>query len=215
MISRFVLRLYDKMSSRRGLLFFLLLTLTAGLVLSALRQTYKEDISDFLPLNSRQGDAMKVYQEISGAQRIFAVFGCNDSTRTEPDSITAAIDDFVALLQRDSVLPPESVTAVIDAEEMMRLTDFVCDNIPYFLLPEDYRRMDSLLAQKDYIGERMSQNRQLLMLPGSGTTARWLSRDPLMLFSPALSALQSGAPSLSWENYDGYIFSPTCSGPTS
>ena len=91
MISRFVLRLYDKMSSRRGLLFFLLLTLTAGLVLSALRQTYKEDISDFLPLNSRQGDAMKVYQEISGAQRIFAVFGCNDSTRTEPDSITAAL----------------------------------------------------------------------------------------------------------------------------
>ena len=208
MISRFVLRLYDRMSSRRSLLFCLLLVLTAGLALSALRQTYKEDISDFLPLSSRQGDAMKVYQEISGAQRIFAVFQCSDSTRTEPDSITAAIDDFVALLQRDSVMPPESVTAVIDAEEMMRLTDFVCDNIPYFLLPEDYRRMDSLLAGEDYVARRMGQNRQLLMLPGSGTTARMLCRDPLMLFSPVLSALQSNTPSLSWENYDGYIFSP-------
>lgn len=208
MISRLVLQLYDRMSSQRGLLFSLLLLLTAALAISALRQTYKEDISDFLPLSSRQGDAMKVYQEISGAQRIFAVFQCSDSTRTEPDSITAAIDDFVALLQRDSVLPPEGVTAVIDAEEMMRVTDFVCDNIPYFLLPEDYRRMDSLLAGEDYVARRMSQNRQLLMLPGSGTTARMLCRDPLMLFSPALSALQSNTPSLSWENYDGYIFSP-------
>jgi len=206
--SRLVLQLYDRMSSRRWLLFSLLLLLTAALAISALRQTYKEDISDFLPLSSRQGDAMKVYQDISGAQRIFAVFQCSDSTRTEPDSITAAIDDFVALLQRDSVLPPEGVTAVIDAEEMMRLTDFVCDNIPYFLLPEDYRRMDSLLAGEDYVARRMSQNRQLLMLPGSGTTARMLCRDPLMLFSPALSALQSNTPSLSWENYDGYIFSP-------
>ncbi len=206
--SRLVLQLYDRMSSQRGLLFSLLLLLTAPLAISALRQTYKEDISDFLPLSSRQGDAMKVYQEISGAQRIFAVFQCSDSTRTEPDSITAAIDDFVALLQRDSVLPPEGVTAVIDAEEMMRLTDYVCDNIPYFLLPEDYRRMDSLLAGEDYVARRMSQNRQLLMLPGSGTTARMLCRDPLMLFSPALSALQSNTPSLSWENYDGYIFSP-------
>ena len=206
--SRLVLQLYDRMSSQRGLLFSLLLLLTAALAISALRQTYKEDISDFLPLSSRQGDAMKVYQEISGAQRIFAVFQCSDSTRTEPDSITAAIDDFVALLQRDSVLPPEGVTAVIDAEEMMRLTDFICDNIPYFLLPEDYRRMDSLLAGEDYVARRMSQNRQLLMLPGSGTTARMLCRDPLMLFSPALSALQSNTPSLSWENYDGYIFSP-------
>jgi predicted exporter/acyl carrier protein len=208
MISRFVLRLYDRMSSRRSLLFSLLLLLTAALAISALRQTYKEDISDFLPLSSRQGDAMKVYQEISGAQRIFAVFQCSDSARTEPDSITAAIDDFVALLQRDSVLPPEGVTAVIDAEEMMRLTDFVCDNIPYFLLPEDYARMDSLLAREDYVTDRMSQNRQLLMLPGSSTTARMLCRDPLMLFSPVLSALQSNTPSLSWENYDGYIFSP-------
>ena len=123
MISRFVLRLYDRMSSRRSLLFCLLSVLTAVLALSALRQTYKEDISDFLPLSSRQGDAMKVYQEISGAQRIFAVFQCSDYTRTEPDSITAAIDDFVAVVQRDSVLPTESVTAVIDAEEMMRLHD--------------------------------------------------------------------------------------------
>ncbi len=208
MISRFVLRLYDRMSSRRSLLFCLLSVLTAGLALSALRQTYKEDISDFLPLSSRQGDAMKVYQDISGAQRIFAVFQCSDSARTEPDSITAAIDDFVAAVQRDSVLPTESVTAVVDVEEMMRLSDFVCDNIPYFLLPEDYRRMDSLLAREDYVTRRMSQNRQLLMLPGSGTTARMLCRDPLMLFTPALSALQTGAPSLSWENYDGYIFSP-------
>ena len=208
MISRFVLRLYDRMSSRRSLLFCLLSVLTAGLALSALRQTYKEDISDFLPLSSRQGDAMKVYQDISGAQRIFAVFQCSDSTRTEPDSITAAIDDFVAAVQRDSVLSTESVTAVVDTEEMMRLSDFVCDNIPYFLLPEDYRRMDSLLAREDYVTDRMSQNRQLLMLPGSGTTARMLCRNPLMLFTPALSALQTGAPSLSWENYDGYIFSP-------
>ena len=208
MISRFVFRLYDRMSSRRSLLFFLLLLLTAALAFSAMRQTYKEDISDFLPLNSRQGDAMKVYQDISGAQRIFAVFQCRDSARTEPDSITAAIDDFVAIMQRDSVMSPSAVTAFIDVEEMVRLSDYVCNNIPYFLLPEDYRRIDSLLAQEGYIAERMSQNRQLLMLPGSGTTARMLCRDPLMLFSPALSALQNNTPSLSWENYDGYIFSP-------
>ena len=95
----FIIRIYEWMRRHRTvcLLSFILLTVLLSVLL--LKQTYQEDISAFLPLNNKYNKALKVYQSISGTNRIFAIFQYADSTKSDPDSIIQAIDDYVELLQ--------------------------------------------------------------------------------------------------------------------
>ena len=74
-----VIRIFDYMRKHKthGVLGFILITLILAYFLAG--QTYKEDISDFLPLNNKYHKALKVYQEISGANRIIAIFQYRDS----------------------------------------------------------------------------------------------------------------------------------------
>ncbi len=184
-----------------------LLTLClAGLVLG---QTYKEDISDFLPLDSKYRQALDVYQDFSGADRIIVLFQFRDSTMADPDSMTVTIADFQQCLETmDSAGLCQDLTTQIDAEQLSGVADFVYANIPYFLTEADYARMDSLLASDDYVTNQLVADKQLLMLPVSGLFSENFSKDPLNLFTPAVSRLQHSQPDVNYELYDGYIFSP-------
>lgn len=62
-----ILKLYDYLRRHRlvGLVSFVVVTLL--LTVSVLQLGYKEDIADFLPVDSNHHNALKVYQDISGA----------------------------------------------------------------------------------------------------------------------------------------------------
>ena len=95
-----ILRLYDYMKAHKlvAVLSFMIVTLL--LVVSVLRLGYKEDIADFLPVDSNHHNALKVYQDISGANKIFAIFQYRDTTKTDPDAMVGCIDSFVDEVQR-------------------------------------------------------------------------------------------------------------------
>lgn len=69
-----------------------------------LRLGYKEDIADFLPIDSEHHNALKVYQNISGANKVFAIFQYRDTTKTDPDAIVNSIDAFVESWRRLTLL---------------------------------------------------------------------------------------------------------------
>jgi len=203
-----VIRLFDYMRKHRtqGVLGFVLITLVPAFLLTG--QTYKEDISDFLPLNNKYHKALQVYQDISGANRVVAIFQYRDTIDSDADSIVLSIERFVThLKQHDKARVLTDLTYRIDVEKVTETTGFVYRNIPYFLTPDDYTRMDSLLATPDYIHDRMTSGKQLLMLPVSGMIAGNFQRDPLGLFTPVVAQLQQATRDVAFENYDGYIFS--------
>ena len=203
-----VIRLFDYMRKHRthGVLGFILITLILAYFLAG--QTYKEDISDFLPLNNKYHKALKVYQEISGANRIIAIFQYRDSSMTDADTIIHSVDRFIEHLKKnDKDKSLTDLTYQIDLEKITETTDFVYRNIPYFLTSEDYHRMDSLLDSQDYIHTQIRNGKQMLMLPVSGIVSENFQRDPLHLFTPIVSQLQKSQSSIEFENYDGYIFS--------
>ena len=186
-----------------ALSFFLL---TVLLCIAVSKQTYKEDISDFLPLNNKYHKALRVYQDISGANRILAIFQYKDTTQTDPDTLVAAIDKFVSLVGRDSVV--SDLTYQIDLEKVSEVSGFVYRNIPYFLTAADYQRFDSLLSDAKYIPTQIARDKQMLMFPVAGLFSQNFQRDPLNLFTPVVAQLQRRWSNVSYENYDGYIFSP-------
>lgn len=207
-MSRFIVNTYDWLSRHWLLRTLTLALLTVLLFVSLLGQHYHEDISDFLPLDNKYRKAMQVYQYVSGADRIMAVFQCKDTAAVEPDLLAAAADTW--LNQLDSLTVGDvrlSVVTGVDLEQYAGVTAFAYSHIPYFLTDEDYARMDSLLADSSYVPRQLDRIRQLLMFPASGLLADNFRRDPLNLFTPVVARLQPSGMAAHTELYDGHLFS--------
>ena len=89
-----ILHIYDYLKVRGGMRHTLLAAITIVLVFLVLGQTYKEDIADFLPLGNDYQKAMKIYQQISGANHIFITFQPKDTTNADADEMVEAISHY-------------------------------------------------------------------------------------------------------------------------
>lgn len=208
-MARIILRIYDFLRQRKPVLVCSLIAVTIILAALVSRLEYDEDIMDFLPLDDTDSKSLTVYQDIAGADKVIAVFRYADGVEEDPGKMTEAIEHFVVLLsEADTAAVVGSVLSQVDIDKMLEIQDFVYDHIPYFLTDADYHRIDSLLAQPDYISNCLAENRQLLMLPSGGMLIGNIQRDPLNLFIPLMTSLQERTGGLMYETYDGYIFSP-------
>lgn len=195
-----IIRLFEYFRTHSVIRWGLLSILTIVLVFLVSGLSYKEDISDFLPLGTHDRDALTIYQDISGASQIIVMFDNPD----DADVTVEAIEGFCQRLQ-DSGL---TFISKFDIEELSRITDFVYSNIPYFLTDADYDRIDSLLSMPGYIPEQLRSDHELLMFPSGGMLSQNISRDPLNLFTPVVSRLSKMQKTSRFESYEGYIFSP-------
>ncbi len=208
-MTSWIVRIYEAMRRHRVLALLSAVLLTAVLALSLARQTYKEDISDFLPLTDKYSKALRVYQDIAGADRIIVLFMQKGGEEADPDALTAAIDDFVQTLQeRDEAHVVGDVIDRIDMAAFAEVAEWTYAHVPYFLTDEDYARFDSLLSTPSFIPEQLARDKQMLMFPVSGLLSDNVQRDPLNWFTPVVAQLQGGQAAVNYENYEGYIFSP-------
>lgn len=202
-------KLFDFFHKRVLLRRSVLLTLTIALVVSVFQLSYKEDISDFMPLTDEEKMDMQIYQDISGVNKLVVLFSCN---KDNPDSTIAAIDLFQESVKKmDTHNWTSDMVTRFDMEKVGEVTEFVYQNIPYFLTERDYARMDSLLRADNYVTEQLDRDREMLMFPSGGLLSENISRDPLNLFTPVLSKLQGLQQENKFEMYDGYIFTPDMS----
>lgn len=205
---KLILRIYDYLSRHAKILWASLAACLGLFIFLILHLDFSEDISDFLPLGTSDQEALSVYQNISGANRMYILFANPD----DADLTVEAIDFFTETVHsKDSLGWCEDLTAQFDMSQIMEVTDFVYDNIPYFLTEDDYARIDSLLALPDYVDGQMKKNLEMLMFPTSALTTSNMVRDPLSLFSPVLAQLQTSGQQMNFEMYEGYIFTPDMS----
>lgn len=205
---KLILRIYDYLSRHAKILWTSLAACLGLFIFLILHLDFSEDISDFLPLGTSDQEALSVYQNISGANRMYILFANPD----DADLTVEAIDFFTETVHsKDSLGWCEDLTAQFDMSQIMEVTDFVYDNIPYFLTEDDYERIDSLLALPDYVDGQMKKNLEMLMFPTSALTTSNMVRDPLSLFSPVLAQLQTSGQQMNFEMYEGYIFTPDMS----
>lgn len=200
--------IYDFFSGKRGVRRISLVVLSLILAGLVAKLDFSEDIRDFLPLGTREREQMSIYQNISGADKILILF----SNPGDIDETLEAIDFFVdEALEHDAEGWFASLTAQVDMAAITRVSNFVYENIPYFLTARDMARMDSLLAEPGHIASALAADKQALMFPSSAFVAQGISHDPLGLFSPVMSRLQTSYGEEGFALYDGYIFLPDMS----
>lgn len=201
---KFILAIYDYFAQHRPALWGSLLFVCVVLAGLSATISFNEDISDFLPLDERNQRAMQLYQEFSDAERIMIVF---EDTTADFSRLLDAVDDYRTRYEAVSgTLPP--LTTQVDMQQYLDGIDWVYRNIPYFLTPADYARIDSLLAQPDYIPSQIQADKQQLLLPLSSFAIGRIQADPLNLFSPVLQRLKGFMPvSEHFTSTDGYMMS--------
>lgn len=212
-MTRGVLKIYDWICHHRASGLAALIIITAFVAWQVSRLDYSEEIADFLPSGTSEQLALEIYQQANGASQIIAIFQAkNDNADIDADDITYAIEDFTFFLaDSDTANIAADLMAQVDLNAASQTTDFIYNNIPYFLTQADYRRIDSILAQDGAVDELIANDKMLLMLPSGGLLSSNVGRDPLNLFTPVIESLSQQSSKLHYELYNGCIFSPDMS----
>ncbi len=197
-MTKLLLRIHDYLSAHRLLAIASLLVLLAVGVVLALQLRYEENIADFLPRSKENAKQAAVYNALGDQGQITVIFRPGDQAGEE--DVMDAIDRFA------ETFTAVEVQARADESDAMAAIASVGDRIALFLNPDDYRRIDSLLAQPDYVAQCMDNVRQTLSMPLPPMVSDMIVADPLNLFSPAMSRLQALSPSNRYEIVDGYVF---------
>ena len=143
----FFLRIFDILQKRRALCMWMLFGLTALLLVMVASLKYNENIYDFLPVSGKDQKAITLYQDITGGQRIIAMFRMNDGDTTATERLTEAIDYFAEGIQNGSGSRHVSeVTTQVDFEKVLGITNFVYQNMPLMLSDSDYVRMEQIIS---------------------------------------------------------------------
>ena len=169
---------------------------------------FSEDISDFLPLGTKEREQMSIYQKVSGSNRVFVLFSNPGDADYTVQAIDAFLDSAVEIAAPDW---RKIVTSQINFDTITSVSSYVYDNIPYFLTESDIERMDSLLATPNYIRTALLADKQALLFPSSSIVSSSISSDPLGLFNTVMTRLQSSSSQVGFEMYDSYIFTPDMS----
>ena len=197
-----VLRIYDWMGAHRGWCVASLAVVTLLMVLSVTRLSYKEDIRDFLPLDEAERAALNDYDRQAQTSLIVAIVEHRDSTVDDPDLLVEGVETFL-----DAIRDVKDLTVQTDFSQMEEQQEEVYRQLPYLLEPADYRRMDSLLQQPDFIPSHLQEAKELLLMPmGMGSmVADDITHDPLGLFSPVVSLMRDTAFLSRFDIYDGCL----------
>ena len=93
-----ILRIYDYFRRHIAVLWSSLIVVTVLLACLVFGLSYKEDITDFLPMGTSDREALSVYQDIAGANRMFVMFRnphTSDSKEEGADRVIEAVKKVV------------------------------------------------------------------------------------------------------------------------
>ena len=209
-MNKFFLSIYDRLSHNKPLSIALMLVITALCVFSALRLEYKENIADFLPSDPEKEKYTSVYNDMSDQGQITVIFAA-DTTKLVGDEALDAIMDAMDAFEtnwqtEDTALLVSDLRCKVDDSQVFDAIDFIRNNQALFLTEADYQRMDSLLAEPDYVATCMGNVKRILSMPTGSFVVDGVKADPLNLYSPSLQRLNALNPTQGYRLEDEYLF---------
>ncbi len=208
-MTKFVLSLYYYFTHHKKLLFGILIFATVVLAFLASKINFKEDISAFLPKDAQSDRINYAYQHVGAANKLVISVSMAD-TASEPDAerIIDAITYFAEDLRKadSSTSHIKKLDYQVDQQQILELTHYLVENMPYFLTETDYRRMDTLMT-KEHIAQQLSKNKELLLLPIGMVMKQNMMSDPLFWSAPVLARLQDFQVSDQYQLNSDFIFS--------
>ncbi len=200
---KFFLLFHDWVQCHRRMALAALTLFLAVCVMLVARLDFKEDITDFLPVDEHYRRSMQVYQEVASANKIVLQFRSDEGM----DSIIAGVERFGAELPKhDTIGWVRAFEPQMDMTVALDVAEFVYSHLPYLLDEADYVRMDSLLADADFAPRRLAWIQQQLTSMTGSFLQPMLQLDPMGMGNRVAAHLRDFQPEMSWVQHDGYLF---------
>ena len=206
-MKRAFLSIYEYLQTHKTILWGSLLLLVVLCVCSMLRLSFVEDISSFLPGGKQNERINYAYEHLGGDNKIIVSISMADTTQdTDPELLSEAADLFAERLAEDDKDGHiKGILSTVDETMMSEVTEFVVENMPYFLTEEDYRRMDTMLTP-EHINGQLAADRQLLASP-IPMMRTLIQSDPLFFSGPVLQSLSNFNMDEGYQTENDHIFS--------
>ncbi|MDR1524179.1 MAG: 1-acyl-sn-glycerol-3-phosphate acyltransferase, partial [Tannerella sp.] len=205
-MTKFFLSVYDYFSERRGLLFTLLSFLVITFLYAAFQVRFKEDISGFLPENRENERINSAYQYVASSNRVTIYCRSKDSSGEAVAPLIDAVDALAGRLQtRMDSTRIKSIFYRVNMAEMLAVSSFIVDNMPYFLDENDYERMDTLLT-REAIARRMNINKNVLASSAGMLVRNNFLSDPLQMTEALMRKLQDFRAGDQYRLYQDHLF---------
>lgn len=202
----FFLSIYEYLNKHNTILWGSLLLLVVLCVFSALRLSFVEDISSFLPSNEQNARINKAYEHLGGDNKLVISIAQKEASEEADYTLLSEAADLVAekLGNIDSTGLVKSVLYQVDESQISEMMEFVIRNMPYFLTEEDYARMDTMLAP-EHINRQLGNDKQLLASPVA-MMRPMIQNDPLFFSANVLQSLNAFKADDSYHTENDHIF---------
>lgn len=201
------LKIYNYLSARRFLRWFLLLVSFSILGLGAFNIKLEENVANFLPRSEENEKINFVYQNSQIADKIVVRIYQSDSTKeVDRDMLIDASEYFVESVKELAGDDIKDLLYKVEQEKLLEISDFITKNLPYFMDEQDYERLDSMLTD-DAVRNTLQKDKDLLVSPMGMVIKSNIVSDPLHISASILKKLEKFKVSDSYETYNDYIFS--------
>jgi 1-acyl-sn-glycerol-3-phosphate acyltransferase len=195
--------------SKHRLLFFSLLgLLLTWIIWMASRLQFEEDIYKVIPTDKKIEKYSSVLQHSKFSDQLILDLFATDSLNPASPAVFMAYADELAdsIVSKDIPVYVKEVQSKISDSLYYELYGEFYQNLPLFLEPVDYNRIDSLLSEES-IKITAGKNYRTLLSPASLFLKDYIIKDPLSFTSLALKRLQTFQVEENYQVIDGYIFS--------
>jgi 1-acyl-sn-glycerol-3-phosphate acyltransferase len=189
-MTKFLLSVYDFFAVRKGWLYSLLLLLLTVFAFFAARIQYREDISQFLPSDKNNERIREAYQYVTSSNTITLYIKAKEKTENAADRQVEAADALAERLHaRMDSTKIKNINYTVDMGEVMAISSFVVENMPYFLDDADYARMDTSLSRAS-VARQLLADRNILTSSAGMLVRQNILSDPLQMTAGLMNKLQ-------------------------
>jgi len=188
----------------KAITFSVMLLLFAGLGFLVSKIQFEEDISKLIPVSSENKDLSRVLKTVNFTDKIIVNIQLSEEGKT--DDLIAFADEFLDSLQTRSGEYVKYIRGKIIEENLMQTMDFLYDNLPLFLEPEDYQTLENKI-QSDSIEAITQANYRTLISPSGIISKDVILKDPLGISFIGLKKLRQLGVSDDFVLKEGYLMS--------
>lgn len=165
----------------------------------------EEDITRILPQDKKLDKLQQVFQDSKFADKLILTISQKDTTQeAQPDSLTAFAAEISARAGEQLAPYIKQIQAQAEDGTILDLMQVIQDHLPVFLEPQDYQRIDSLIAPAQ-LQQTLENNYRTVISPAGLVLKKMIQADPVGISWLGIKKLQQLQYDEQFELYDGYI----------
>ncbi len=205
-MSNVVIAIYKFFHHNRILFFTFTLLLVSLIIITASRIRLEEDISGVVGRKDAKDKSSEIFRHFTFSDKLVVLFSLTDSSSTHDGSAlckTAA--EFTEKLNKNFGTDYiKSISGFVPDSLLSFYMDYCFSNLPLYLEPGDYSRIDSLIRPES-VKKSISKSFEALSSPAGVAVKKSILRDPLGLTFLALDKLRSSQADPRYDLVDGYL----------